>query len=188
MPGPHDFAVRLQVRSSFALEASTASRLASVTIASRPFVRRDDGKYRFDLGWRQSGKFFPPGLDSPNQLELVEQIRFCAHSQEVARRLKHDEVRLIRSGVEGVTSPLAGEVGSHRRCDPGEVFSSHLGLLALSMRPNTLYAASCTKWHRYCSYRGRLRPSSFLRYQRLRRCLRISCRRTISRCPNSSAN
>jgi hypothetical protein len=30
------------------------------------------------LGWRQSGKFFSPGLDSPNQLENVEQIRFCA--------------------------------------------------------------------------------------------------------------
>ena len=39
--GPHDFAVRLTRRSSKALAASTASRPASVTIASRPSVGRD---------------------------------------------------------------------------------------------------------------------------------------------------
>jgi hypothetical protein len=39
--GPHDFAVRLKRRSSAALSASTASRPASVTIASRPSVGRD---------------------------------------------------------------------------------------------------------------------------------------------------
>src|SRR5260221_8226268 len=34
--GPHDFAVRIKRRSSIAPSASTASRPASVTIASRP--------------------------------------------------------------------------------------------------------------------------------------------------------
>ena len=39
--GPHDFAVRKQAPSSEAPPASTASRPASVTIASRPSVGRD---------------------------------------------------------------------------------------------------------------------------------------------------
>ena len=39
--GPHDFAVRKQAPSSLAPLASTASRPASVTIASRPSVGRD---------------------------------------------------------------------------------------------------------------------------------------------------
>ncbi len=43
--------------------ASTASRLASVTIASRPSVRRDGGGYRFDLGKSRSGIFLQMGLD-----------------------------------------------------------------------------------------------------------------------------
>jgi hypothetical protein len=40
-PGPHDFAVRLSVRSSSDTLASTASRPAFVTIAIRPSVGRD---------------------------------------------------------------------------------------------------------------------------------------------------
>ena len=43
--------------------ASTASRLASVTIASRPSVRRDGRGYRFDLGKARSGIFLQTGLD-----------------------------------------------------------------------------------------------------------------------------
>jgi len=41
--GPHDFAVRVQHRSSAVLSASTASRPALVTIAKRPRVGRDRG-------------------------------------------------------------------------------------------------------------------------------------------------
>jgi hypothetical protein len=41
--GPHDFAVRRKPPSSKAPPASTASRRAFVTIASRPSVRRDGG-------------------------------------------------------------------------------------------------------------------------------------------------
>ena len=48
--GPHDFAVRIQRCSSKAPLASTASRPAFVTIASRPSVGRDGGGYKTDLG------------------------------------------------------------------------------------------------------------------------------------------
>jgi hypothetical protein len=43
--------------------ASTASRPASVTIASRPFVGRDGQSYRVDLPDGLSGIFFGSGLD-----------------------------------------------------------------------------------------------------------------------------
>jgi hypothetical protein len=61
--GPHDFAVRKSAPSSEAQPASTASRPASVTIASRPSVGRDGGGYRSDLGVRRSGIFSQRGLD-----------------------------------------------------------------------------------------------------------------------------
>ena len=48
-PGPHDFAVRIERPSSKAPSASTASRPASVTIASRPSVGRDGKSSRDDL-------------------------------------------------------------------------------------------------------------------------------------------
>jgi hypothetical protein len=78
--GPHDFAVRKQAPSSEAPPASTASRPASVTIAKRPSVGRDGGEYGSDLGRRRSGKFFQMGLDWANQIDLLQQIRFCAHA------------------------------------------------------------------------------------------------------------
>jgi hypothetical protein len=49
--GPHDFAVRKQALSSAAPPPSTASRLASVTIASRPSVRRN--RWNVSLIWGQ---------------------------------------------------------------------------------------------------------------------------------------
>ena len=50
--GPHDFPVREIARSSAALLASTASRPAFVTIASRPSVERDGAECVADLGVR----------------------------------------------------------------------------------------------------------------------------------------
>jgi hypothetical protein len=61
--GPHDFAVREPALSSLAPPTSTASRPASVTIASRPSVGRDGEGYRFDLGKMRSGIFLRKGLD-----------------------------------------------------------------------------------------------------------------------------
>jgi hypothetical protein len=55
--GPHDFAVRKPAPSSLAPPASTASRPASVTIASRPSVGRDGGGYIADLGPGASENF-----------------------------------------------------------------------------------------------------------------------------------
>jgi hypothetical protein len=55
--GPHDFAVRLSALRLCAPSASTASRLASVTIASRPSVRRDGSGYIADLGEARSEIF-----------------------------------------------------------------------------------------------------------------------------------
>jgi hypothetical protein len=61
--GPHDFTVRRTALSSAALPASTASRPASVTIASRPSVGQDGRVRKGDLPDGKSGKFFAEGLD-----------------------------------------------------------------------------------------------------------------------------
>src|SRR3954453_21442144 len=69
--GPHDFAVRLSVRSSGDTLASTASRPAFVTIAIRPSVGRDGAGYRFDLGNSRTEIFSQRGLDWRNQASDV---------------------------------------------------------------------------------------------------------------------
>ncbi len=61
--GPHDFAVRRSAPSSEAPPASTASRPASVTIASRPSVGQDGRACRDDLPDGESEIFFDAGLD-----------------------------------------------------------------------------------------------------------------------------
>jgi hypothetical protein len=104
--GPHDFAVRKQsslvrvlliahefkepaLRSHRAQNAaaSTASRPASVTIASRPSVGRDGEGSRDDLGGAGSGIFLQRGLDCPNQLEKSRQIDLWAHGLVARVRL-----------------------------------------------------------------------------------------------------
>ena len=74
--GPHDFVVRKLALSSAAPPAS---------IASQPYVRddretphvlgRDDESCRCDLGQKGTEIFLQLGLDDPNQLELLQQIR-----------------------------------------------------------------------------------------------------------------
>jgi hypothetical protein len=61
--GPHDFAVRKSALSSGAHLASTASRPASVTIASRPSVGRDGMGYAGDLRQKGMEIFLRRGLD-----------------------------------------------------------------------------------------------------------------------------
>ncbi len=58
--------------------ASTASRPASVTIAIRPFMGRDGGGYRSDLGKARSGLFLETGLDRANQVDLPQEFSFFA--------------------------------------------------------------------------------------------------------------
>src|SRR2546423_8918176 len=75
---PHDFAVRLTCCSSKAPSASTASRPAFVTIASRPSLGRDGAGYSFDLGHSGTEIFLQTGLDTPNHVDRVQEIRPCA--------------------------------------------------------------------------------------------------------------
>jgi hypothetical protein len=60
--GPHDFAVRIQRRSSKAPSASTASRPTSVTIASAPHEERDGGGDRVICDFGKAEYFFGRGL------------------------------------------------------------------------------------------------------------------------------
>src|ERR1700736_2832593 len=62
--GPHVFAVRITRRSSSSASASTASRPAAVTIATRPSVGRDSESYSSDLGFGKTEIFLQRGLDS----------------------------------------------------------------------------------------------------------------------------
>jgi hypothetical protein len=79
--GPHDFAVRKSALSSAAPPTSTASRPASVTIASRPSVGRDGSGYRSDLGRRRTKIFLQRGMDSRPTEQPVGQISRSPHGQ-----------------------------------------------------------------------------------------------------------
>src|SRR5260370_38057052 len=93
--GPHDFAVRKPAPSSLAPPASTASRPASVTIASRPSVGRDGEGYRSDLGLRRRGIFLQMGLDDPNHVDRkgecfpAAQYQRCSPPSSAARSEGH---------------------------------------------------------------------------------------------------
>jgi hypothetical protein len=79
--GPYDFAVRKVTLSSVAPPASTASRPASVTIASRPFVGQDGERYAGDLGRKGMGIFFDGGLDYPNRVDGAGVFVLTAHGR-----------------------------------------------------------------------------------------------------------
>ena len=107
--GPHDFAVRKLVLSSAAPSASTASRPASVTIASRPSVRRDGDGYRVDLGGARTGIFLKIELDRANQIEIVQQ--FAVLRRKSARAQTHKFI--IDVGGRPLWCALRTQVG-HR--------------------------------------------------------------------------
>src|ERR1700722_16783015 len=69
--GPHDFAVRKPTPSSEALPASTASRPAFMTIASRPSVGRDGERYAGDLGQRDTKIFLQGGTGACPQFNQM---------------------------------------------------------------------------------------------------------------------
>jgi hypothetical protein len=79
-PGCQDHTTSPSASASFVKGAatSTASRPASVTIASRPSVGRDGYRYRCDLGQSRSGIFLQIGLDWANHIEALQQIPPCA--------------------------------------------------------------------------------------------------------------
>jgi hypothetical protein len=70
--GPHDFAVRVSTVRQAVLPASTASRPASVTIASRPSEGRDGGGSIADLGQAGTEIFLQAGLDRANHVDPVQ--------------------------------------------------------------------------------------------------------------------
>jgi hypothetical protein len=86
--GPHDFAVRVSAvrpRKIFALRRIRVHRIpcpTSVTIAKRPSKGPGCERCRSDLGQKRIGIFFAPGLDNPNHLDPVRQIRRCAQGAE----------------------------------------------------------------------------------------------------------
>jgi hypothetical protein len=80
--GPHDFAVRKISAFVNAPPASTASRPAFVTIASRPSLGRDDEGYAGDLGKKEIEEFSRRGLDTlPKSPDFVgEPFALSAHT------------------------------------------------------------------------------------------------------------
>src|SRR5436309_15868409 len=78
--GPHDFAVRVSTVRQRCLRVHRIPCPTSVTIAIRPSCGTGWRGYNFDLGEAGMVLFFQMGLDSPNQLGPVEEIRPCAHA------------------------------------------------------------------------------------------------------------
>jgi hypothetical protein len=68
--GPHDFAVRERLRSSFANSASTASHRAFRDVRNAP-RRVGRTQYAGDLGQKQSGIFFATGLDRIRRAKVI---------------------------------------------------------------------------------------------------------------------
>jgi hypothetical protein len=84
--GPHGFAVRESALSSLAPFASIASRLASVTISSRPSVRQDGERHAGDLGRKEIEIFLRTGLDDPNHVDSKGEFFLNAQAWGLAPR------------------------------------------------------------------------------------------------------
>jgi hypothetical protein len=61
--GPHDFAVRVSTVRQERCRVHRIPHPTSVTIAKRPSVGRDGGRYKFDLGQMGTEEFLEMGLD-----------------------------------------------------------------------------------------------------------------------------
>jgi len=97
--GPHDFAVRITCCSSKAPTASTASRPAFVTIASRPSKGRDGAVYSFDLGETTKGIFLQMGLDSANQIDPPGQFTLCTNSGSQASAARTYDAKGVERNI-----------------------------------------------------------------------------------------
>jgi hypothetical protein len=83
-PGPHDFVVRKESRSSvspFTSTASPASRL--VTFAIRPLHRGGIARINTDFQKFASGMFLCAGLEQASALDSARQISICAHTNSL---------------------------------------------------------------------------------------------------------
>jgi hypothetical protein len=103
--------------------ASTASRPAYRDDREPPLlVGRDGERYSFDLPDGRSEIFFQQGLDSPNQLDLVEEFRVCVQAILPRRRPSASEtnlpnIQLICPSGKSGTGVTAGEkcyAGQHQ--------------------------------------------------------------------------
>jgi hypothetical protein len=75
--------------------ASTASRPASVTIASRPSVGRDGAGSRFDLGQARRNIFLQLGLDTEMAKQPVGQIGTMRETPEAPGQVMLDSNPLV---------------------------------------------------------------------------------------------
>src|SRR5579864_2090028 len=88
-------------------------RSTFVTIAIRPsWVEAGCEKEATDLGSTQSGKFFAGGLDDPNHVERLDEIRFCAHA--ILRRSR-PATMLSRARFEVICPSLHTRGGAPRQ-------------------------------------------------------------------------
>src|SRR5881227_1885350 len=76
--GPHDFAVRLSNVRQRCLRVHRIPCPTSVTIAIRPSCGTGWRGYSFDLGEAGMVLFLQMGLDSPNNVDPLQQIRLRA--------------------------------------------------------------------------------------------------------------
>ena len=102
---PHDFTVRKQAPSSEAPPASTASRPASVTIASRPSVGRDGGRYTTDLGQAKSDI-----SEIPNKMLPIAAACACRnlHSDQVNNGNDAESRKSVDRCIAGIRHGLLG--------------------------------------------------------------------------------
>jgi hypothetical protein len=77
--GPHDFAVRVSTFRQACFSVHRIPYPTSVTIAIRPSCGTGWRRCRSDLGESRTEMFLQNGLDSPNQIDPLQQIRFFAH-------------------------------------------------------------------------------------------------------------
>src|SRR5437868_6220451 len=85
--GPHDFAVRVSTVRQRCLRVHRIPCPTSVTIAIRPSCGTGWRAYNFDLGEAGTVLFLQMGLDSPNHIDPVKQIRPCAQESHTRERV-----------------------------------------------------------------------------------------------------
>ena len=82
--GPHDFAVRWPITRQLMCQRPSHPAPTFVTIAKRPSCGCGTRKGSQRICRSQSGIFFVPGLDDPNQLDRAYEIDFLAQQISAA--------------------------------------------------------------------------------------------------------
>jgi hypothetical protein len=77
-PGPHDFAVRNHIARLVMCRVHRIPRSTSVTTAKRPSCEHGTPQEKPRNQTNAKPLFFARGLDDPNQLEVIGEIRFLA--------------------------------------------------------------------------------------------------------------